>query len=105
MSFTCPICEKTSHNPNDERERYCDNCKAFTREIGRELKVSELKPGMVVVVHKPGHPMGTAGVVAVRSRWIQFRTGVAREFLAQRIGEGIRDDGQPLMVYQYLPTS
>lgn len=26
MSFTCPRCLKTSHNPNDEREGYCGAC-------------------------------------------------------------------------------
>jgi len=26
MSITCPRCGMTSHNPNDERERYCGNC-------------------------------------------------------------------------------
>jgi hypothetical protein len=45
MSFTCPICDMTPHNPNDERERYCGNCHEFiSKEIGRELKVSELMP-------------------------------------------------------------
>ena len=26
MAFTCPRCGAVSHNPNDERERYCGRC-------------------------------------------------------------------------------
>lgn len=32
MSFTCPRCGRTSHNPNDERERYCGFCHLFVDE-------------------------------------------------------------------------
>lgn len=32
MSYTCPRCGMTSHNPNDEREGYCGNCHDWTRE-------------------------------------------------------------------------
>lgn len=27
--FTCPDCGRTSHNPNDARERYCGACHTF----------------------------------------------------------------------------
>lgn len=30
MSFTCPVCGMTSHNPSDEREGYCGRCQDFT---------------------------------------------------------------------------
>ena len=30
MSFTCPRCNMTSHNPHDEEEGYCGNCKTWT---------------------------------------------------------------------------
>lgn len=30
MSFTCPLCGAESFNPNDEREKYCGRCHAFT---------------------------------------------------------------------------
>jgi hypothetical protein len=30
MSFTCPRCWRTSHNPNDEREGFCGYCDDFT---------------------------------------------------------------------------
>lgn len=29
MSFTCPKCKAVSHNPNDERGRYCGRCHEF----------------------------------------------------------------------------
>lgn len=29
MAFTCPFCGITSHNLNDERERYCAECCLF----------------------------------------------------------------------------
>jgi hypothetical protein len=32
MSFTCPKCRRVSHNPNDERERYCGYCHEFIGE-------------------------------------------------------------------------
>lgn len=31
MSFTCPVCLRTSHNPHDEREGYCGVCHDWTR--------------------------------------------------------------------------
>lgn len=30
MTFTCPVCGITSHNPRDEEEGYCGNCHGFT---------------------------------------------------------------------------
>lgn len=30
VSFNCPVCGKTSYNPNDAREGYCGACHAFT---------------------------------------------------------------------------
>lgn len=29
VPFTCPECKRTSHNPNDERYRYCGACHEF----------------------------------------------------------------------------
>ena len=34
-SFTCPVCKRVSHNPNDLREGYCGACHDFTGERGR----------------------------------------------------------------------
>jgi hypothetical protein len=30
LSFTCPVCRRTSHNPNDESAGYCGYCHDFT---------------------------------------------------------------------------
>lgn len=30
LSFTCPTCGMTSHNPNDVKFGYCGNCHAYT---------------------------------------------------------------------------
>jgi hypothetical protein len=30
VSITCPACQRTSHNPNDELHGYCGNCHAYT---------------------------------------------------------------------------
>lgn len=30
MSFTCPVCGRTSHNPNDVREQWCGACHGVT---------------------------------------------------------------------------
>jgi transposase len=29
-TITCPVCGKTSHNPNDVREGYCGYCHDWT---------------------------------------------------------------------------
>lgn len=40
MPFTCPECSRTSHNPNDEKYRYCGAChKFFTDEIDEPADV------------------------------------------------------------------
>lgn len=31
-SFTCPRCQRTSHNPSDVDHGYCGACHAFTRD-------------------------------------------------------------------------
>ena len=37
--ITCPQCGMTSHNPNDERERYCGNCHQYHDQMPRILPV------------------------------------------------------------------
>jgi hypothetical protein len=94
----------TSHNPNDERERYCGNCHQFiSPEIGRELKVSELKPRTIVWLKKPGRAMATVWVVVVHPEWVHFRaSAIGMDFLAKRDGDGVRDDDLPMKIYEYL---
>lgn len=31
--FTCPKCRKTSHNPNDAKQRFCGMCKVFIEPV------------------------------------------------------------------------
>ena len=45
MSFTCPVCWRTSYNPNDEAEGYCGYCHDFTgRPDGIERYSSSSTP-------------------------------------------------------------
>ena len=37
MSFTCPDCKRTSHNPNDEANRFCGACHKFFDEGQRVI--------------------------------------------------------------------
>lgn len=34
MSYTCPYCGATSHNPDDEQASYCGRCHRFDSEGG-----------------------------------------------------------------------
>jgi hypothetical protein len=34
-SITCPVCQWTSYNPNDIRERYCGHCHRFHEDLSR----------------------------------------------------------------------
>lgn len=47
MSFTCPRCGATSHNPNDQRYGYCGRCHEFT---GGPSGVDRLVEDAVVAV-------------------------------------------------------
>jgi hypothetical protein len=79
-------------------------------EIGRELKVSELVPETVVILHKPSSRIvayATMWVVQIGDTWVHFRAGaVETEFFALRCGpdlESITDDSHVLMqIYEYL---
>ena len=76
-------------------------------EIGRELKVSELKPKTVVIVWKEGRQAATMWVIEVGDVYVHFRAGVVNmEFLALRTGpdlEEITDDHHlPMKIYEYL---
>jgi hypothetical protein len=33
MAFTCPRCQRVSHDPQDERQGYCAACHDFTRVV------------------------------------------------------------------------
>ena len=34
MSYTCPVCWRTSYHPDDEKYSYCGNCHGFTGAYG-----------------------------------------------------------------------
>jgi hypothetical protein len=75
-------------------------------EIGRELRVSELVPRTIVILHK-GQTLATLWVVEVLQEFVHFRAGaVNTEFIALRCGpdlEGVTDNtGSPMKLYEYL---
>ncbi|HXA24442.1 MAG TPA: hypothetical protein VNW90_19315 [Acetobacteraceae bacterium] len=80
----------------------------MNNEIGRELKVSELKWRTVVVLAKANVPMlSTMWVAEVTKAYVLFTSGVLRmDFMAQRTGpdlEQITDNtGEPMKIYEYL---
>ena len=80
----------------------------MSNEIGRELKVSELQPRTIVLLHKEGrNAMVTMWVVAVGDVYVHFRAGaVHTEFFAERCGptlEQITDDDHiPMKMFEYL---
>ena len=43
-SITCPICGKTSYNPNDVEQRYCANCHAFWGDLAEGTRVERVRP-------------------------------------------------------------
>jgi len=59
MAFTCPRCGMTSHNPNDEREGYCGNCRDFTDYIYQGVAQHTWTPGCDGF-HSPGPCTGAA---------------------------------------------
>lgn len=50
MSYTCPKCGATSHNPNDERERFCARCGKYTPDDERLID-------LIMSLGKPGEPL------------------------------------------------
>ena len=76
-------------------------------EIGRELRVSELKPKTIVVLERPDVAAVTMWVMAVGPERVAFWAGAnSMGFIARRVGpelEQITDDsGRMLRVYEYL---
>ena len=85
---------------------------ASNNEIGRELKVSELKPRTVVVLMKPSSPLlpdvaATAWVLEIGAQRVIFGAGAVHQILAlERTGpdlEALADSsGGAIHVYEYL---
>ena len=89
----------------------------MTSEVGRELKVSELKPKAVVCVWKATRPnvMATMWVVAVEDVYVEFYAGDVQShdagnlkmtFVAMRTGpdlDSITDNSHATMkMFEYL---
>lgn len=80
----------------------------MSEEVGRELKVSELKPRTVVVLSMDHHPMATTWWVAeILDEFVVFTSGELRtDFAAKRTGTGLEqladNTGKPLHVHEYL---
>lgn len=78
-------------------------------EVGRELKVSELRPRTIVVLHKVGRDnfLVTMWVVEILPAYVKFTAGEIRtDFIARRCGPGLDEitdnTGLPMKVYEYL---
>jgi len=70
VAFTCPDCRFTSHNPNDEAQRYCVRCHAFIDDAHEgkvKLVGSKSTPGQHIRelhVWVATYADGTEGIVA-----------------------------------------
>lgn len=42
MAYTCPRCGMRSHNPNDEKYRYCGGCHEHTGDVGLDDELTKL---------------------------------------------------------------
>lgn len=77
-------------------------------EIGRALKVSELKPQTIVWLQKDGRPtIASWWVVLVSPHHVEFLAGeINTHFLAKRCSadlDSITDDSNiPMAIYEYL---
>lgn len=55
-SITCPVCTRTSYNPNDIRNGYCSSCHAYTSTLGETMRPQDRTPpssrGMTATEHR-----------------------------------------------------
>lgn len=81
---------------------------AIENEIGRELKVSELKQGTVVVVAPPGRHHGvffTMWVSDISAEMVRFYSGELRWHVINFVmpdGSLVDDKGRVVRVHEYL---
>jgi hypothetical protein len=78
-----------------------------SNEIGRRLKVSELREGTVVVVMKQGRPSATMWVWGVTESLVLLMAGeVGMTLILARCGpdlEQVEDDSRaPMVICEYL---
>lgn len=69
MSYTCPTCQMTSHNPNDEKYRYCGNCQKYEDDFdaglfrleARTEKTYQVRVPQLQVILAVGYPSEVKG--------------------------------------------
>ncbi len=44
MSYTCPTCKRTSHEPNDEKHKYCGFCHVFEDDAALRNALATILP-------------------------------------------------------------
>lgn len=74
-------------------------------EIGRELRVDELKPKMIVVLVKAGRPAITIWVANIGQDFVAFYAGEIKTTLIAYLREDgtlADDSGIQLRVFEYL---
>ena len=78
MSFTCPKCLMVSHNPNDERERYCGNCHRYFTED--DALLAAWKAGQLRVIRPTPQQRAemAAYIDATQPGWLD-ELGIERE--------------------------
>lgn len=63
MSFTCPRCGRTSHNPEDARHGWCGACNDQTADVFPPCPIADQQPrelsltGYAVAMHATGQPV------------------------------------------------
>ncbi len=120
MAYTCPKCGRTSHNPNDERHRYCGACHQF--EDTGDVVPADLA-FLMFLVQENGY--GAVRFIAGR-RWAGVRqlyatgaivsgrmgdrTGIDERWCYHSIGQAIAalqawdGKGEPAGWHRHLPS-
>lgn len=95
LSYTCPRCKKTSHNPNDALHRYCAACDAFhadaitrtrvenrlrAREAvkARDCPACHARAGQFCKTQKSGDPFGQTHMERIKDEdkpCLEFKKG------------------------------
>lgn len=57
MPWTCPLCKRTTHNPNDIEEQYCSCCGNSLLPKDCEHAIERVADGQVIVL-RAEHPGG-----------------------------------------------
>jgi len=93
MTFTCPRCGRTSHNPHDAAERYCAHCHVFLDDdaavIAGMAGELERKAANMELVLQPATVVQLTALVQLACRHPAV-TGAARD-TADRFLAGVRD--------------